>query len=963
MAEKSLSSKNTWTYHVALSFAGEDRQYVDKVANILRERGLRVFYDKYEEAYLWGKDLYVHLSDIYRLKAYFTLMFISSTYATKLWTNHERQNAQARAFEESREYVLPARFDDTEIPGLPKTIGYIDLRSRQPHDLARLVVEKLADHGLIRDNILVEADLNQTARILFDSLKRYSPDAAMFPDNLTDYCVRTSTFYFDYCYSRYKNMRILAMPKPVELSHIFTQLCVADRIRGHQSTKETEIIEQILSSRGQVVSGIDATSLFDNIGKVVILGRPGSGKSTLLKYMLLRELKSTKVTQLPILVPLNELDRQTRSLRSTAAAVLSQSGIENAEILLAALLKSGHARLLIDGLDELRVDDRRLVVDEIKSLINEHRLCSFIITGRTAAYEYWFGDCEHYEVQRFTPDAIKNFIQKWFSSDEPKARELVPQVLSNNRIIDLCSSPLMLTIVCIGFESGVSLSNNRAEIYKDAVDALLRKWDASRSIYRDDIYKSLTPKRREDLLSDLAARTFVRDQIAIPNAMAKEIVKKFIDAMPESAEFSANENDEEVVLSAIEIQHGLIEQRSVEYWAYAHLTFQEYLVARYLVSRDPDLRSKIVRSYVDKPEWREVIMLTATLLPNADDFVLDILKSLTKIGYGQYFVKQVERLINGAKLSVEHRRFRNEDIFFDLDESHRKRFTSTFLGVIEGGYRLTLHEIQKALELFRSSCGARGAIPVFEDIIRPRNDYDYIFYNLQEENIIWEEIGAELSEDSLDRHRVKLLERLGPRITVMIGEELAKREGFELKDYVRTMTSLLKWFPTFGAENDFIPVKLTQLFDPNNLFSLTSRKYMYVVPDCLPVCISEASRIMDDIVFEKTERCIKRLGLLESGAISFEDLKSATQECIKRAVVERIEATSWKNKHDSNKLRAFIAGDTLAEILLSQAFLTPIVRDAAVRTLNNMIENIPPTPDGPPPLPSGVEKGRAVRTG
>ena len=135
-------------YHVALSFAGEDREYVDQVAGFLRRSGVVVFYDKYEQVDLWGKDLYEHLSDVYQNKARYTVMFVSKMYAEKLWARHERKNAQARAFREHREYILPARFDDTEVPGLPDTVGYLDLRSMQPSDLAKAICEKLVASGV-----------------------------------------------------------------------------------------------------------------------------------------------------------------------------------------------------------------------------------------------------------------------------------------------------------------------------------------------------------------------------------------------------------------------------------------------------------------------------------------------------------------------------------------------------------------------------------------------------------------------------------------------------------------------------------------------------------------------------------------------------------------------------------------------------------------------------------------------
>lgn len=130
-------------YDVALSFAGEDRAYVDKVARLLRDQNIKVFYDHFEETSLWGKDLYAHLTDVYQKHAKFTVIFISAFYVKKLWTNHERKAAQARAFSEVQEYILPVRFDDTEIPGILQTTGYLSLKDRTPEQLATAIIQKL----------------------------------------------------------------------------------------------------------------------------------------------------------------------------------------------------------------------------------------------------------------------------------------------------------------------------------------------------------------------------------------------------------------------------------------------------------------------------------------------------------------------------------------------------------------------------------------------------------------------------------------------------------------------------------------------------------------------------------------------------------------------------------------------------------------------------------------------------
>ena len=130
-------------YDVVLSFAGEDRDYVERVARFLDKHGVIVFYDEYEQVTLWGKDLGEHLDAVYRQQGRFCVMFISQHYAEKMWTRHERKSALARAIAQREEYVLPARFDDTEIPGLPHTIGYQDLRRLSAEQLGDLILQKL----------------------------------------------------------------------------------------------------------------------------------------------------------------------------------------------------------------------------------------------------------------------------------------------------------------------------------------------------------------------------------------------------------------------------------------------------------------------------------------------------------------------------------------------------------------------------------------------------------------------------------------------------------------------------------------------------------------------------------------------------------------------------------------------------------------------------------------------------
>ena len=157
-------------YDVALSFAGEDRYYAEEVAKLLKAGGYSVFYDQFERARLWGKNLYTYFSSIYKDQAHYCVIFLSEHYAQKLWANHELQSAQARAFEESQEYILPVRLDDTEIPGVLPTVGYLDLRSMTIEQVYQVLVEKLS--GATSQIPIINANtseerINQNARAEF----------------------------------------------------------------------------------------------------------------------------------------------------------------------------------------------------------------------------------------------------------------------------------------------------------------------------------------------------------------------------------------------------------------------------------------------------------------------------------------------------------------------------------------------------------------------------------------------------------------------------------------------------------------------------------------------------------------------------------------------------------------------------------------------------------------------------
>lgn len=101
------------------------------------------FYDADEQIELWGKHLAEELPQIYTRKSAAVVVFVSADYAARDWTRLERRAAFSEAVRKAGVHVLPAWFDDSELPGLLPDLVAIDLRRYTPRKFADLVVAKL----------------------------------------------------------------------------------------------------------------------------------------------------------------------------------------------------------------------------------------------------------------------------------------------------------------------------------------------------------------------------------------------------------------------------------------------------------------------------------------------------------------------------------------------------------------------------------------------------------------------------------------------------------------------------------------------------------------------------------------------------------------------------------------------------------------------------------------------------
>ena len=164
----------------------------------LTSHGIRVFYDDYEKDNLWGKDLYAHLTDVYQwqvqvLRTSLCPRITQPRFGPKTDLFPQNSGVRKRAQSgETGEYILPARFDRTAIPGLLHTVSYIDLSTTSPEQLTRSIVKKLGNEPRynylppdldrlyfrlnVVDDEIARSFVDSRAASFFGALSRMTPD-------------------------------------------------------------------------------------------------------------------------------------------------------------------------------------------------------------------------------------------------------------------------------------------------------------------------------------------------------------------------------------------------------------------------------------------------------------------------------------------------------------------------------------------------------------------------------------------------------------------------------------------------------------------------------------------------------------------------------------------------------------------------------------------------------------------
>jgi predicted NACHT family NTPase len=379
---------------------------------------------------------------------------------------------------------------------------------------------------------------------------------------------------------------LLGYPKPIKIDNVYTDVHVLDQITAKRRFNFEDLAQKPFDFDGANIrpKRVSAETLLDQSKKIFILGKPGAGKTTFLKYIALLACKG-KIAKTPVYVPLKEWSDSGLSILAFIEKQFTVCGFPDAKLFLQSIFNAGEALILLDGLDEVNQEDlaRVKMIQELVDLANQYPDCIFCITCRIAATDYTFTQFTYVEIADFNGEQKDSFIQKWYQNEPEKLKLFISEwgKPDNQGFRELAQTPLLLALLCLAFDETLQFAKRRVDLYTEALDALLKKWDSTRGVLRAEVYRRISLPRKKQLLSRIAATNFQKGSYLFPKSVLVAEIEKFLLQLPPDDKTSRPEA--EGVLSAIEYQHGLLVERAHGVYSFSHLTFQEYFTALYVV--------------------------------------------------------------------------------------------------------------------------------------------------------------------------------------------------------------------------------------------------------------------------------------------------------------------------------------------------------------------------------------------
>lgn len=331
---------------------------------------------------------------------------------------------------------------------------------------------------------------------------------------------------------------------------------------------------------------------------ILVKGHPGAGKTTLLRK--LTQMVNANLDCVAILIRLvkvKDLDIDglveacLHDLRSNGYPVASGYSTDS----FIADLHIGKYILLFDGLDETghRID---VAVEGLQSLLGRKLCRPSIITCRSAIQPKWDGVLT-IDLLPFADHQVRKFVANWFKGEENSVEEICEWLDRSPKMKEQARTPLILALLCSLYEADAELPDTEVGLYERRLQLLVGQWESA---------KGITPLSRT--MQSLYKHYLMQMAVQLHRSEARSIPREeFLDGLKNYNFTKQGMGREEVLDDLIQRDLVVVEPEGL---SLGHLTFQEFLVARWLAEEN-DIES--VLRHIEDDWWIKVVSFYAAI--------------------------------------------------------------------------------------------------------------------------------------------------------------------------------------------------------------------------------------------------------------------------------------------------------------------------------------------------------------
>ena len=448
----------------------------------------------------------------------------------------------------------------------------------------------------------------------------------------------------------------------IKLNEVYTALDTIEISRQNSESDRNYGLRLSRADSGKRYSVLEAIGQKD-LPYLVLLGDPGSGKTTFINYLTCLLLtKSEKLPEslrekLVIKIILRDVIKHLPKDNSCGVGKMIWDAVRDDFIRVLGEINGRKAFsdwmrkicqnqsiLLLDGLDEIPESNRRrkCLIDALQDVMQALPQGSrVIVTARPYAYaknDWALLNFRSMALAPFNKGQIDKFIWAWYQAVKGKGndwdhdfvikryKDLREVIRSRYYLGDLATRPVLLTLMATLHASQGELPEDRAELYENAVDLLIRRWQHQRISGKsldeneciDDLVQKVLQLGESNLrrgLENIAYKAHIKQQLS----QEKEYQDKYNF---ESAEITrgellevfsdlSGEVNPKVIIDFIEKRAGLLIARENGLFVFPHRSFQEFLCACYLLNKFGDYSKEILQLLVKGHDWWNEVYLLA----------------------------------------------------------------------------------------------------------------------------------------------------------------------------------------------------------------------------------------------------------------------------------------------------------------------------------------------------------------